>query len=74
MDCTRDRRKVLTEAKGKLHEVMGRTVATGDQLPWPLNGHVLKLQGRVLLELGHPQEAAELYVLPLNVEYYVQSM
>lgn len=63
MDCTRDRCHVLRDAEGKLYEVMGRTVASGYQLPWPLQGQVLKLQGQVLLQLDHPHDAAEMCAL-----------
>lgn len=73
MDCTRERTQVLREAKGKLFEVTGRTVASGGQLEWPLQGQVLKLQGQVLLELGYSQEAAERYVPLLTVEYHILS-
>jgi hypothetical protein len=63
MDYTRGRRQTLEEAKSRLYEVMGRSTSPGDELPWPLQRQVLKLQGQVLLELDHPQEAAEMFAL-----------
>jgi hypothetical protein len=62
LDRSRPRREALREARGKLYEVVGRVVASQDQLPWPLHGQVLKLQGQVLLELGRPHEAADMSV------------